>query len=293
MEEDTTADPKNPPLRLAFRIGYLGRGFSGSQQQPDTRTVEGVMIDACIRLGLFDDFRSAGFVSAGRTDAGVSAHGQVIAFSTEYPERAVSTLNQILPPDCWCTGWAEVFETFNPRYRAVSRTYRYLFPKSCLDQEAMEEASLHFLGEHDFSRIARVVDGRDPMRRIIRTKIWMEDDSIIFEVTGESFLWHMVRGMATLLIAVGTGLIPPDRVGMILTEPGDRIPAAPADPLILWDVDCGIAYTPIPASDKAKRWLSGEEERYTAGKKMISWLGGDRLNVSWKEEIHDKLGHLL
>ncbi|MDO8842254.1 tRNA pseudouridine(38-40) synthase TruA, partial [Methanocalculus sp.] len=251
------------------------------------------IIEACIRLGLFDDFREAGFVSAGRTDAGVSARGQVIALSTVEPERAVSTLNRVLPADCWCTGWAIVPDHFNPRYRAESRTYRYLFTGSGLDLEAMKEASGYFIGVHNFSRIARVEEGRDPTRKILRTKIWMEDDSIIFEVVGESFLWHMVRGMATLLQAVGTGLISPDRVRTILNEPGGRIPAAPADSLILWDVECGLSYHPIPISEKAKRWLSEEKRRCIAEKRMISWLGGDRPDIFREEEIHDKLGHLL
>ncbi|MCP1716161.1 tRNA pseudouridine38-40 synthase [Methanocalculus alkaliphilus] len=288
-----TADTESQTVRIAFRIAYAGRRFSGSQQQPDARTVEGVIIDACIRLGLFSDFRSAAFVSAGRTDAGVSAYGQVIAFSTSYPDRAIAILNQLLPPDCWSTGWAYVPPGFNPRYAAESRTYRYLFPLAGLDPEMMEAAARHFIGLHDFSRIARVVDGRDPRRRIITTEIWIEEGLIIFEVVGESFLWNMVRGMATLLLAAGSGLITPDRVAEILREPGDRIPAAPADPLILWDVSCGLAYHPMARSSKAAIWLGEEERSHLVGRKIIDWLGGDRLDLSRNEEFNNRLGHLF
>ncbi|HIJ07106.1 MAG: tRNA pseudouridine synthase A [Methanomicrobiales archaeon 53_19] len=280
-------------MRIALRISYLGRRFSGSQQQPDTRTVEGVLIETCLRLGLFEDFRSAGFVSAGRTDAGVSARKQMVAFTTPYPERAVSSLNRMLPYDCQATGWAEVPDDFNPRYQAKSRTYRYLFPEEGLDLQLMEEAASRFVGLHDFRRIARVEEGRDPMRRILSAGIFRDEDLIVFEVSGESFLWNMVRGMATLLCAAGAGVIPPERISTLLTEEGDRIPAAPPDPLVLWDVDCGLTFNPLMRSEKADQLLRNEADRLRIGEKMVGWLGGDRRDLFWNEEIHDELGHLL
>ena len=79
------------------------------------------------RLKLFSDWRAAGFLSAGRTDRGVHARGQVIAFSTEFPDRAIKALNIQLPPDIWCTAYSEVLPAFHPRYDARSRTYRYYF----------------------------------------------------------------------------------------------------------------------------------------------------------------------
>jgi len=81
MEKDKKDNPaREPPVRLAFRLSYLGSRFFGSQQQAASRTVEGEFIAACKRLSLFDDWREAGFLSAGRTDRGVHARGQVIAF---------------------------------------------------------------------------------------------------------------------------------------------------------------------------------------------------------------------
>lgn len=293
MEAVATADTEPSPVRIALRISYPGRRFSGSQQQPDTRTVEGVLIDTCLRLGLFEDFRSAGFVSAGRTDAGVSARRQVVAFTTPYPERAVSSLNRMLPFDCQATGWAEVPDDFNPRYQAKSRTYRYLFPEEGLDLHQMEVAASCFVGLHDFRRIARVEVGRDPMRRILSAWIFREEDLIIFEVSGESFLWNMVRGMATLLFATGAGVIPPERISTLLTEEGNRIPAAPPDPLILWDVDCGLLFHPLTRSERADQKLRNEAGRCRIGEKIVGWLGGNRLDILRKEEIHDKLRHLL
>ncbi|MCQ1537520.1 tRNA pseudouridine(38-40) synthase TruA [Methanocalculus taiwanensis] len=293
MEAVATEDTKPSPVRIALCISYFGQGFSGSQQQPDARTVEGVLIDACMRLGLFEDFRSAGFVSAGRTDAGVSARRQVVALTTSYPERVVSSLNRMLPYDCWCSGWAEVPLNFNPRYSAASRTYRYLFPGEGLDLHLMEEAVSWFIGFHDFRRIARVEEGRNPVRHILSARIFSEDGLIVFEVSGESFLWNMVRGMATLLLAAGAGVISPDRIGTLLTEAGPRIPAAPPDSLILWDVDCNILFNPLERSDKGDQKLRNEADRLRIGEKLVEWLGGDRRDLFRNKEIHDKLRHLF
>ncbi len=130
MEKDYTNHPADaPPVRLAFRVSYLGSRFYGSQMQAASRTVEGEFVAACQRMSLFDDWRKAGFLSAGRTDRGVHARGQVIAFSTYAPERARTVINTQLPPDLWCTAYAEVAPEFHPRYDARSRTYRYYFPK--------------------------------------------------------------------------------------------------------------------------------------------------------------------
>ena len=99
MEKDHTDHPADaPPVRLAFRVSYLGSRFYGSQMQAAHRTVEGEFVAACQRLSLFDDWRKAGFLSAGRTDRGVHACGQVIAFSTDAPDRARTVINTQLPP---------------------------------------------------------------------------------------------------------------------------------------------------------------------------------------------------
>ena len=84
-------------VRLAFRIGYLGTGFYGSQFQPDQRTVEGEITAACLRAGLIDDRTEARLSLAGRTDRGVHARCQILSFTTGRPDRAVRALNGQLP----------------------------------------------------------------------------------------------------------------------------------------------------------------------------------------------------
>jgi tRNA pseudouridine38-40 synthase len=250
-------------MRLAFRVAYLGDRFFGSQVQPDRRTVEGEFIAAAGRLALFGDWREARFAFAGRTDRGVHARGQVAAFDTPDPGRARSALNLQLPRDCWCTGVAEVPDAFHPRHDARSRTYRYFFPKTRLDDGAMAGAARLFTGRHDFSRFARV-EGRDPARNVLSARVFRDGGLPCFEVTAESFLWQMVRGMAGALLAAGRGELDEEGIRDLLSgAPGERFPPAPSSGLVLWEVDCGIGFEPLeqnPRSREFKATVKGHHE---------------------------------
>ena len=263
-------------MRLAFRVAYLGDRFFGSQVQPDRRTVEGEMIAAARRLALFEDWREARFAFAGRTDRGVHARAQIAAFDTPEPGRARSALNLQLPRDCWCSGVAEVPESFHPRYDAQSRTYRYFFPKIRLDREAMGRAARIFPGPHDFSRFARV-EGKDPLRNILSARVF-EDGSAdggftCFEVTAESFLWQMVRGMAGALLSVGTeGLDEEGMRGLLDSPSGERHPPAPSSGLVLWEVDCGIRFEPLSRSPRSSAFLSTKRTHHEVMARITSLL---------------------
>lgn len=246
MEKDQTVYPAHATtVRLAFRVSYLGNRFYGSQMQAASRTVEGEFVTACQRLSLFDDWRKAGFLSAGRTDRGVHARGQVIAFSTHAPERARSVINTQLPPDLWCTAYADVAPEFHPRYDAKSRTYRYYFLKRPESPEAMDRAAQHFLGSHNFTNFARVKD-KNPYRNILAAHVGEEDGFVFLEVQAESFLWHQVRCMAAALYLVGDGEADEGSIDRLLIADALRpLQPAPAEGLILWDTDCGISWNPV------------------------------------------------
>ena len=265
-------------MRLAFRLAYLGDGFSGSQIQVDRRTVEGEAIAACRRLALFDDWRKARFAFAGRTDRGVHARGQVAAFDTPDPDRARSALNLQLPRDCWCTGVAEVPDAFHPRYDTRSRTYRYYFPRIPLDRDAMAAAARLFTGEHDFSRLARV-EGKDPVRNVLSAGVLDDGGFTCLEVTGESFLWQMVRGMAGALVSVGRGELDEGGLGELLSgTPGERHPPAPSSGLVLWEMDCGIRFEPMPRSPRSAAFLSTVRCHHEVMARVASILEGDSGN---------------
>ena len=256
MEEDKTDNPARPaPVRLAFRVSYLGSRFFGSQMQAQNRTVEGEFIATCQRLSLFSDWRKAGFVSSGRTDRGVHARGQVIAFTTDAPDRAIATINLQLPPDLWCSAYAVVPEQFHPRYDAKSRTYRYFFSEVPKKTGEMEKASRYFLGIHDFSHFARVKD-KNPLRNILAIRVAEEDGFVFLEVTAESFLWHQVRCMATALLRVGNGEAEPGSIALSLQgEPDKPLSPAPAEGLVLWDTDCGVNWSPLPERERSATFM--------------------------------------
>jgi tRNA pseudouridine38-40 synthase len=266
-------------MRLAFRVAYVGDQFFGSQMQPGVRTVEDEFIAACRRLNLFDDWRTAGFSCSGRTDRGVSARGQVCAFSTDQPDRAVDVLNLQLPPDCWINGWAEVLGTFHPRYDALTRTYRYYMRDGSLDKTAVDDAAAVFVGTHDFSRFARVAD-KNPIRTILSAQCFREGDFLVFEVCGESFLWNMVRCMAKALIACGKGEMTAADIESMLDNPaGDRLPAAAPEGLVLWDVDCGITFRTIALDRRKKVYWEDQMHALMLREKIVGELCGPGLDL--------------
>ncbi|MFY9750155.1 MAG: tRNA pseudouridine(38-40) synthase TruA [Methanoregula sp.] len=269
METDKTTDPAVPrPVRLAFRVSYLGTRFYGSQQQESSRTVEGEFIAACRRLDLFSDWRAAGFCSAGRTDRGVHACGQVIAFSTSYPDRARQALNLQLPLDVWCTASAEVADAFHPRFDARSRTYRYYYSVQVRDLQSMEAAAGIFIGEHNFSNLARVGD-KNPWRKVLEARIGTEGRFTYLEVKAESFLWHQVRCMATALLSVGAGELDMDGILLLLNETANRpIQPAPAEGLVLWDTDCGLLWEPVEKSDCSGTYCAELRRHHTLMKQI-------------------------
>ena len=248
MEETET--PGISQVKLAFRVAYRGDHFNGSQMQPGLRTVEGEFIGACKRLGLFEDWRSAHFTASGRTDRGVHAIGQVFSFLTSIPDRAIAALNYQLPPDCWCTGYSLAPSGFHPRYDAKYRTYRYFFREQGLDFQRMEAAAKLFQGVHDFSGFARV-DDKNPERKVIAASIGTDDGVMFLEITAESFLWHMVRCIATTVRDVGTGTCGIASITERLAgDYSGGIHPAPPEGLVLWDVAYDLSFTPVPQDER-------------------------------------------
>ncbi len=185
-------------MRFAFKVAYFGENFHGSQYQPDQRTVEGEIINALKRLGV----ENPKIKSAGRTDAGVHAYGQVIAFDSEekiFPRM----LNSELPEDIVAWAWAKVPDSFDPR-RAKSRVYTYVMYGSDFDISSMRKAVKELVGVHDFSNFTKKFgEGENCVREIYSAEIRADREFIIFEIEGNAFTWNMVRCLITALIEVG------------------------------------------------------------------------------------------
>lgn len=241
-------------VRYSARVKYDGTDFAGFQVQPRGRTVQGELERALAGLS---NGQKAKVDGAGRTDAGVHARGQVIAFT--YRGRLdrddlQTALQALLPADISIGRLQRVDPAFRPRHRARYREYRYsiwngprnplreryaLGVREQLDVDAMRAAAKAFVGEHDFSAFG----GRDqqPVRTLHAVEVRTQGRTITIVVVGNAFLRGMVRRMVAALLRVGRGQASVDEVRTALgsKEPAFRGEAAPAHGLVLWSVPMG------------------------------------------------------
>ena len=241
-------------MRVLLRVAYDGTGYSGWQIQPNAVTVEKVLIEAL--EALFG--KKVEIIGASRTDAGVHAYGNVAVFDTDtkMPAEKISyALNQRLPEDVRVQESVEVEADFHPRHRDCVKTYEYRiwndkfesplnrlyshFYYGKLDVDAMKEACGYFVGEHDFTSFcsagSQVVD---KVRNIYSLDVTREGRLITIRVTGNGFLYNMVRIIAGTLLRVGEGKIKPSEIPAII-EGKDRNlagPTAPAKGLALVEI---------------------------------------------------------
>ena len=240
--------------RFRATVEYDGTEFAGFQIQAEARTVQGELEAALARLS--GGTRQV-VQGAGRTDAGVHATGQVIAFT--YPgslsaEALMEALNGMLPPDVAIRDMRRAPAGFNPRYAARYREYRYtiwngprsplrertsLWVRSELDVTAMAEAATAFEGRHDFSPFG----GADPqpVRTVHRLRVRRQGSTVTIDVRADAFLRGMVRRIVAALLAVGRGQLEASAMPGLLGagRPALAGAAAPAHGLCLRRVVLG------------------------------------------------------
>ncbi|HEY4081538.1 MAG TPA: tRNA pseudouridine(38-40) synthase TruA [Burkholderiaceae bacterium] len=229
-------------MRVALGIAYRGQAYNGWQSQPDRRTVQ----DA-LEKGL-SEFAAAPIrtICAGRTDTGVHGLNQVVHFDSPVEREPFSWIrgtNRYLPSDIavqWC---AFPGDSFHARYDARGRRYVYLLLESIvrpaieagsagwvfrpLDQEAMQAAAAHLIGEHDFTSFrSSECQAASPVKTLRKIEISKRGAYWRFEFDGSAFLHHMVRNLMGCLIAVGTGTRQPDWLVEVLAA-RNRDAAAP------------------------------------------------------------------
>jgi tRNA pseudouridine38-40 synthase len=212
------APSKSALRRYRATVEYDGTEFAGFQVQPGVRTVQGELEAALARLTGGSRQPVDG---AGRTDAGVHASGQVVAFGYDGPlEVAALTeaLNGNLPRDVAIRDLRRAPRGFHPRFAARYREYRYtiwngprsplrertaLRVRNRLDTAAMARAAAIFEGRHDFSAFG----GPDPqpVRTIHRIAVRRHGSEVTIDVRADAFLRGMVRRIVAALIGVGTG----------------------------------------------------------------------------------------
>lgn len=213
-------------MRIALGVEYDGTRFYGWQIQPGTRTVQECIEQALSKVAN----HPVRVITAGRTDTGVHALGQVIHFDTEAVRENHSWVfgaNANLPDDCGLTWARPVVDDFSARFSATARHYRYvIFNRAVrpgafgtkvswcyrpLTVEWMQAAAHHLVGEHDFSSYrALSCQAKQPVRTVHRLEVVRQGERVVIDIVANAFLQHMVRNIAGVLMTIGAGERPPE-----------------------------------------------------------------------------------
>jgi tRNA pseudouridine38-40 synthase len=264
-------------MRYRARLAYDGTAYQGFQRQIAGRpTIQSAVEEAIQRV----TGEQTTVIGAGRTDSGVHATGQVIAFTVEGWRRETAVLlkalNTVLPKDIALQDLTESEPDFHPRFDAATRLYRYRLLNAAqpqpllrdrawwvwgrLDTDAMQTGAARLIGQHDFGAFGTPPTGSSTIRRVIQSG-WTCEQSMYgplwtYTVEAEAFLKHMVRRMVAALVAVGRGdwsvseLEGRLQAGVLI----DSLPLAPPQGLTLE----AVTYT--PESKRANRVLRVKDD---------------------------------
>jgi tRNA pseudouridine38-40 synthase len=214
------------PVRYRALLAYDGSRYLGSQRLP-TGSIQGEVESALATIC----GQSVNIMIAGRTDTGVHATGQVIAFDIDWRHQAIDLLraiNALLPTDIAVQRIERAEPDFHPRFQATSRAYRYLvyesevrhpalvktawWVRSPLEAVAMNEAAALLIGPHDFASFGTPPEtGSRSTRREVFRSAWgdvkplYEGRLLAFEIEANAFLYHMVRAIVGTLVEIGSG----------------------------------------------------------------------------------------
>ena len=299
-----SAESSSLPMYVAALVAYDGTEYFGFQVQKDVPTIQGTL-EHC--LCTFTTLEGR-IVGSGRTDTGVHARGQVIGLRVHW-RHDLSALqrawNAHLPSAIAVRAVQSAPTDFHPRFSAVSRTYRYFVSDPCLpgwqaprrspllhryahverrqlDVAAMQQVADLFVGEHDFATFGQPPQGVNTVRRVLQA-VWQvvgttllplggqSERTLVFTITANAFLQHMVRNLVGAMLAVGRGerSVGDVKTRLDMCNRSSALRPAPANGLVLECVDypdaLGITLTrPIDESsyfgDDAIEILTGKKE---------------------------------
>ncbi|WP_423998081.1 tRNA pseudouridine(38-40) synthase TruA [Halorubrum trapanicum] len=304
----TAASNGHGTVTRAFRVAYDGREYAGFQRQPHARTVADALLEALAEHDLVDRGDGSthatppGYAAAGRTDAGVSAVAQTVAFEapTWLTPRA---FNGHLPGSVRVWAAADVADDFHATHDAVRRTYRYHLhapesgagsgsdrarrdPEHAVDDDRFRAALARFDGEHDFHNLTTDETGtvRDLDARATR-----EGDALVVELSADGFPRALVRRVVAAARAVSRGTADLAWIDRLLAAepiPGDRgVGPAPPEPLVLWDVTYPDAeFTVDREAAESARVAFGERHRDARHAAAATGAVRDRLFSAVDEE---------
>lgn len=231
---------------IKLTIEYDGKDFNGWQKQPNKLNIQGEIERSIYNITK----EEVDLIGSGRTDAGVHAWNQIANFKTNSNisiEKMAIAINSQLKNSIVVKKAEEVDERFHSRYNAKRKTYRYVinnteygsaiyrnleyhFPIK-LNVEKMQEAVKYFEGEHDFKAFkSSGTSGKNSVRTIYKAEVKTDGERILIELTGNGFLYNMVRIISGTLLDVGLGKIEPSEIEDIInskdrTRAGKTLPA--------------------------------------------------------------------
>ena len=239
--------------RYQIILAYDGTEFFGSQRQAKVRTVQGDFESALQRMG----WRDSSVLMAGRTDAGVHASGQVVAFDFDWKHSLTdlrNALNATLPVELAVSSVKIAPDDFHPRFSATARLYRYrIFCQktrdplrerfawrvdSELDGEILHKLAEMLPGKHDFSAFGSPPrPGGDTERHLMRASWTKQADEWIFEVQANAFLYHMVRKLVLTQVVVAQHKVSVEKFAQSLADQAEITSGiAPSNGLTLVEV---------------------------------------------------------
>lgn len=226
--------------RYQVKIAYDGSEFSGFQRQGETRTVQ---------LEIENSLRSLGWegqtiFAAGRTDTGVHASGQIVAFDFEWKhseDALLKAMNANLPRDVAVHAVKVADEGFHPRFEAISRCYHYrIYCQPTRDPmrdryqwrvwppvfiQDLQLTALELLGTHDFVAFGSPPKkGGNTIRTIFSADWTNTQEEFLFQVTANSFLYHMVRKIVFLQVKIAQGIWTVDQFRDGIYNQADQLP---------------------------------------------------------------------
>ncbi|HSV86386.1 MAG TPA: tRNA pseudouridine(38-40) synthase TruA [Levilinea sp.] len=268
--------------RYKITLAYDGAAFLGFQRQRSGRTVQAEVESALRQL----NWPGRAILAAGRTDTGVHAAGQVIAIDLDWvhePADLGRALNARLPEDIAVREVVAVTGDFHPRYDARVRSYHYqiycqperdplraryawrVWPEAKLD--LMQAAARLFPGAHDFAAFGTPSrSGGSTVRLVYKAGWTAQVNGLLFEVSANGFLYHMVRRLVFLQVLVGQGLLKLEALQSAIADTQPMPPGlAPPHGLVLSDVRYTLNEQEnqvlINADGQWKTWsASGEDD---------------------------------
>lgn len=217
----------------AYRIAYDGQPYHGFQRQPDVPTVEDELFESLRALDVIEESPPPGYAAAGRTDAGVSALAQTVAFET--PEwLSPSALNSRLPDDIRAYAQANAPSDFHATHHASEREYTYFLHADGVREALARETLTRLAGSHDFHNLTPDDTGTE---RDLATNIESDGEFLRLQFRASGFPRQLVRRAVSVVIEVGRTQRPLSDVDRLLSAESltgpEGIGPAPAAPLVL------------------------------------------------------------